>query len=889
MKKIFTLLTLLVAVVTGAEAASYIPTTVKEFTESQTLIISDVVTDAKAEGWIVIPAEGFNNKKAVQDPDGDIEVPTSNVSCLQVKADGGVFNSGKRVLHMLVKGISGVKAIGQANDGRGFVIGATPYTEGMSETTAMIVVAGNTEACNPVSYDGLDPEQTYIISIFAYSSDTYLYAVRFTAPDAGAPAIFANPASIMATESGVAATTDIAVTGANLTGTNLTARITPEVEGLSVELASNAIANGEIETTATISYVSTVNVDESTATLVLSDGTTTKEVTITYSAFVVPYEQESISTTTTWDFADVAGTVQFEQGNRQERLYANIPELTIKSSFNAKALTFEGQYAGRGGYAQDGTLRFNTTVPGTVTIEFSNTGGTNKNRYLKVNDQIGTVEADGTTKRTESFDVEAGDVAITGYTPTEGGNSALRFYKVEFTPSEVEPSEPIDIVMSFPETTYTITLGDAFTAPVLSVAGADGAPISLTGVKYNSSDTQVATVDETTGAVTVVGEGTTLISAYFEGNSQYNAARATYSLIVEAAPVVTGLTAVSPRNVFNISDFDQGSYEKSNDEVIVNNMGILASASGITISGSNKTVDGVKYTQCIKMAKNGSASAQNLHIKVNGPCQVSVIAVSANSSDVRTVAINIAGNEKVTNVKDPVKATARYNEAGEADVYVYGTNGGVNIYAIIVEEIAPATVDVAFNAYGIGTFYYSDKAFNIPEGVQAATYALSADNKKVAPHQTMGAGRVIAAGEPVVIKGEAGATYTFTEAIDANLSTDAENLLRGQEFELKISEDASAACYYYTLGAKNGVAGFYWGAADGGVFTLGAHKAYLALPIDVASQASFVMFDGETTAINAIQDNTTVAPAATYNLGGQRVNAQYKGVVIVNGKKQIRK
>ncbi len=440
MKKIFTLITMLVAVVTGSQAASYIPTTTKTFTVSQTIILKDDAATAKAEGWMTIPAESFSDKTIVQDPDGEIDPPSGNVSCLQVKADGNVFNSKKRVVHMLVTGVSGVKVIGQANTGRGFQIGATPYTSSTTETSSMVIVAGSGEMANPVSYNGLNPEDTYIVSVLADQGDTYLYAVRFTVPAADAPAINAAGTEIMATESGVAATQEIEISGVNLTGSTLTAELSPAVEGLSVELASTAITAGSIETTATISYTSTVNVDEGTTTLVLSDGTTTKEVTITYSAFVAAYEQESISETTTWDFTkDVTGHVQYANDNREERLYANIPELEYASTFNAKALTFEGEYPERESkYAQNGTLRFNTTVPGTVEVTFSNTGGNNNDRYLEVNGVRGEVEAEGTTQNTETFSVGAGDVVITNVAGTEGGTVALRYYKVVFTPVAVE-------------------------------------------------------------------------------------------------------------------------------------------------------------------------------------------------------------------------------------------------------------------------------------------------------------------------------------------------------------------------------------------------------------------------------------------------------------------
>ncbi|MCI7575224.1 MAG: InlB B-repeat-containing protein [Bacteroidales bacterium] len=51
-------------------------------------------------------------------------------------------------------------------------------------------------------------------------------------------------------------------------------------------------------------------------------------------------------------------------------------------------------------------------------------------------------------------------------------------------------------------------------------------------VDYSSSDKTVATIDATTGEVTVIGMGTTTISAVFDGNDTYCEARASYVLTV---------------------------------------------------------------------------------------------------------------------------------------------------------------------------------------------------------------------------------------------------------------------------------------------------------------------------------------------------------------------
>lgn len=71
------------------------------------------------------------------------------------------------------------------------------------------------------------------------------------------------------------------------------------------------------------------------------------------------------------------------------------------------------------------------------------------------------------------------------------------------------------------------------------------------------------------------------------------------------------------------------------------------------------------------------------------------------------------------------------------------------------------------------------------------------------------------------------------------------------------------------------------------------YKAFLRGPkISSPSRAFFLFEENETTGINAL-DNFTNSQldnnAPMYNLAGQRVNKNYKGVVIVNGKKMLNK
>ena len=86
-----------------------------------------------------------------------------------------------------------------------------------------------------------------------------------------------------------------------------------------------------------------------------------------------------------------------------------------------------------------------------------------------------------------------------------------------------------DVTVSFGDAVKTAKVGVEFAG---QVATTDPAGKTLA---YTSSDTEVATVDGSTGAVTLVAAGTTLITAAFAGDDDYNPAQASYALTVEPA------------------------------------------------------------------------------------------------------------------------------------------------------------------------------------------------------------------------------------------------------------------------------------------------------------------------------------------------------------------
>ena len=95
------------------------------------------------------------------------------------------------------------------------------------------------------------------------------------------------------------------------------------------------------------------------------------------------------------------------------------------------------------------------------------------------------------------------------------------------------PIEKQDVTMNFSSISVTATLGKTFTPPTLTTVPAD------LPVTYVSSNTDVATVDASTGVVTLVAKGTTTITASFAGNDYYNSGSASYTLTVQGPTTAT--------------------------------------------------------------------------------------------------------------------------------------------------------------------------------------------------------------------------------------------------------------------------------------------------------------------------------------------------------------
>jgi len=122
---------------------------------------------------------------------------------------------------------------------------------------------------------------------------------------------------------------------------------------------------------------------------------------------------------------------------------------------------------------------------------------------------------------------------------------------IQFWPTKMEKNlgDKQDPALAFPEASYNVTLGEEFTEPVLTNE------FNVT-VVYSSTNEDVATVNASTGEVTILTAGSTTIKATFEENDEYVGSIASYTLVVTDPSWTTKGTFENPFEVADLTAMD---------------------------------------------------------------------------------------------------------------------------------------------------------------------------------------------------------------------------------------------------------------------------------------------------------------------------------------------
>lgn len=409
--------------------------------------------------------------------------------------------------------------------------------------------------------------------------------------------------------------------------------------------------------------------------------------------------------------------------------------------------------------------------------------------------------------------------------------------------------------LSFPKESYDEIVGETFEAPKL-----EGLPKGV-AVQYTSSNDKVATVDPT-GDVTIVGVGTTTITATSEAKDIYEVATASYKLMVK--PAISKEVTIDFSNLSYTSDTSIDALTDWKDE-------------GITMTFKNN--GGTYPPKWYKSDKTMRLYKKNT-FKI--------------LSDYRIKKIEFQYGSTVAKASNPQYSCGTYDvnkktldlSAVKTKEVTLTFSSAVHYKKIIVTTIAPAssvgTITIA-TPEGFGT-YYNSNSYILPKGLTAFGYKEANTDGTLVKTDEFTGGEVVPANAALVVKGNTGDYECYATDKEATKTLDG-NLLKGVAAYKEIPVESGIKRYVLT--AVNGVLGFY--QTKSGNIKVPANRAYLELTKAQAQAVSFFRLDGETTGIENATATTKEAPKAIYTLSGVRLKATTTqglpaGAYVVNGK-----
>jgi hypothetical protein len=444
---------------------------------------------------------------------------------------------------------------------------------------------------------------------------------------------------------------------------------------------------------------------------------------------------------------------------------------------------------------------------------------------------------------------------------------------------EIMPRSAADIVaVEVQHEDYTLTVSDLANVNTFVFNAADDSEILLEG------EGSIEILDGTEVLISVdVEEGYILQSLIVDGTDVTSQIESgAYTFIMPKHEVTVTATAAIPTGdqyeLFS-GDLVEGDYIIYYDGKAMNTTVTSDRLQYAEVTPTNDVITTDKAAIVWHIAKSGdywtiyNAEAEAYAASTGAKNKAQMLEDGTDDKVLWTVTLNEDGTYEFVNKQNTankVNANLRNNGEYGFACYATSTGGALSLYKKV--ETVPVTIGAAEYA----TLYYSDKAFEIPEGV-TAQIVTGVSDKSI---EFEDLDDIIPAGTGVVLNGPQG-TYDF-KVVYVNLAAPENNKLKGYDAP-HLTEGGDK---YYKLAVKDDKVGFYWGEKNGEAFESGAHKAYLALPANEAKEMGY-FFDGLVTEIRSI--GTETVNGEIYTIGGVRVKADklQKGIYIVNGKKMV--
>lgn len=282
---------------------------------------------------------------------------------------------------------------------------------------------------------------------------------------------------------------------------------------------------------------------------------------------------------------------------------------------------------------------------------------------------------------------------------------------------------------------------------------------------------------------------------------------------------------------------------------------------------------------------------KTLTLNVKNICYLKAYAATTSSTDTRVIKVTATpteGNSVVVSsltapkssavvslILDPTKEYKVVFEGYDKDI---SSGADVVLHGVrfIPSSSSSSSVTIGDAGFATHASAFAVDYSNRGDGLEAYSVSYNSFSKELTYTKIDG---VVQAGKAVILKGKG----DYVLEASSETATVKETGLETSNGETK----GDGNIYCLANKASNGV-GFYQVSSS---VTIPANKAYLEIGTPATTHAKYysIGIGGNTTGIQAIQQNGVKADGIMYSLSGQRVGENYKGIVICNGKKMIKK
>ena len=499
-------------------------------------------------------------------------------------------------------------------------------------------------------------------------------------------------------------------------------------------------------------------------------------------------------------------------------------------------------------------------------------------------------------------------------TMTSDGYLGFEIEKGKYiTKMEITATDKVTPILSFPQNAVSAKVGDNITSQVVEIKSLGGEDISAYyDVVYSISAPKFATINASTGVVTVSANGSATVTAtatpkdadkYMSGFATYtissdveisypytwtftNWSSSTIDALTEAAE--EGYSGTAWRTQEKSGGAEGGFYygsALSNASLVAEGV-MISETAGLKFTASNTpaiaVINDLQSTSIgeYEYAKYLWIQAKNNTITIPSVPSgkiVTVVYETHKSGTARGFSCTV-GSEQ-TPIFGATKAGAMTTvkwvvpeSSDPVDVVLTCLEGGCHIYSITVEEPI-GNVSIDKGEFATYCFPYD---VTVPEGIEVSTASLSGSTVTVT---TQGDATKIKAGEGVILKNVSDTETSFAFAATSGAENFSGNGLTGCT-EQYTTDCANNTYYILYKGTPNYKFKAYTGSY------IPANKAFFVV---AGSDAKELDVDwGEATSIDTVQNAESGVQSGMYNLNGVRVNDSYKGIVIMNGKKYIK-